>query len=181
MISGAFSLVKRQSCGDDLDVRIERRRMRSRAASNFWPADVARPVKNLALQIRNIDSIGIDQTERADSRRREIERGRRTEPARADAQDARRFDAALPSALHLGQEKMPRVTREILAAQRDLRKSLLVDDALAHVFKIAPESNRFRRFARPRNASAISGRPDSARLSFAETRLRRNPFRSRSA
>ena len=61
----------------------------------FLAADIFRPVKDLSLQIRNIDPIVIDQSDRADSRRGEIKRGRRAEPARADTQDARRFQCAV--------------------------------------------------------------------------------------
>ena len=46
-----------------------------------------------------------------------------------------------PAAFSFGQEKMPRITREIVGAQGDLRQAFLVDDALAHAFKIARASN----------------------------------------
>ena len=42
---------------------------------------------------------------------------------------------------------MPGIAREFVGGQGDLRQAFLVDDALAHTFKIARTPNRFPRFA----------------------------------
>ena len=44
---------------------------------------------DLALQVRVVDDVGIDDAERADTRRREIERRGRAEASGADQEDAR--------------------------------------------------------------------------------------------
>ena len=131
-------------------------------------------MKNLALQIREIDPIEIDQSDRAHSRGREIKRGRRTEPARADAQDARGFDPALPGCVNFRHDQMPRITREFVGAA--ISPGAFVDDAHAHLrlHEVPIDSDDS---VVPRNASGISGKPGNARLSLREIRRRRNPFR----
>src|SRR5204862_4865753 len=94
-------------------------------------SDVVCPVKNLSLQIRGIDLIGIDQSQRADSRRRQVECCRRSQAARADAQDPGRFDPTLAVDTYLRQNKMTRVASQVSARQGDFREPLFVDDAHA--------------------------------------------------
>src|SRR5204862_1802163 len=101
-----------------------------------------------------------------DSRSREVERGRRAQPARTDTQDTRGFDTALPRRLQLGQEKMTGIAGQIVGVQGDLGKAFLVDNALAHTFKIARTTNRCPRFALLRNALTISRRPSTLPLSL---------------
>ena len=57
----------------------------------LWSADIFCSMQNLALQIRKIDFIVINQTECSYTSRGQIKRGRGTEPARTDAQNTRRF------------------------------------------------------------------------------------------
>ena len=66
------------------------------------PADVRLRVEHLALEIRQIDDVEVDQAKSADARRREIERGRRSEPAHADDESARRRQTLLAGDPDLG-------------------------------------------------------------------------------
>ena len=115
---------------NDLDIGIYFPQTRSRLFQLRF-SDIVRPIKNLPLQVRGIDPIGIDQPERADSRRRQIKRCRRPQAARADAQHSRRFDSALAFDIHFRQNEMTRVASQVSARQGDFRHSLFVDDAHA--------------------------------------------------
>jgi len=53
-------------------------------------------VKNLPLQVAEVDGVEIDDADRADTCCREIQRGRRSQAAGTDAQNPRRLEAALP-------------------------------------------------------------------------------------
>ncbi len=74
-------------------------------------------MQQLALQIRELHAIRIDQSERADAGSREIKRGRRTEAARADAKHARSFQAPLAGHRHLRHDEMTRIARAFFSAQ----------------------------------------------------------------
>ena len=54
-------------------------------------------MKNLALQIRKIDSIEINQTERTDPGGSKVKRRRRTQTAGADAEDPRGLQPSVVS------------------------------------------------------------------------------------
>ncbi len=60
---------------------------RAAAASSFGRPDVGRPEEDLAVQVRLVDDVEVDEAERADAGGREIQRGRRAEAARADEQE----------------------------------------------------------------------------------------------
>ncbi len=51
-------------------------------------AEGVRRVHDLALQVRVVDDVGVDDAEGSDARRREVERRGRAEAARADQEDA---------------------------------------------------------------------------------------------
>src|SRR5205807_6975355 len=93
---------------DDLHVRVQRleRALRGRY---LRLADAVGRVQDLSLQIGEIDDIGVDDAEGADSRRREVVRGRRTEPARADEQHFALEELLLAGLADLGNEEVPRV------------------------------------------------------------------------
>jgi hypothetical protein len=74
-------------------------------------------VQHLALEVANVDDVEIDETERADTRRGEIERRGRAEPAGADEQHARRFDTPLPLELDAGKDEMPVVPAKLVARE----------------------------------------------------------------
>ena len=67
-------------------------------------------MQNLPLQIRKIDIIEIDNSNRADASRGQVKRSWRSEPARADAQDAGRLQPLLSLRGDFGHQKMARIT-----------------------------------------------------------------------
>ena len=73
-------------------------------------ADVGGPMRDLALQVGQADRVEIDDAERADPRRRQIEDHRAAQPARAHHQHAGRLEARLTGAPHLAQHDVARVT-----------------------------------------------------------------------
>ena len=82
--------------GDDLDVGVQlldrpARRLR------LGVAELGGGVQYLALEVGRIDPVVVDDPNPADAGRREIERGRRAEPTRADQEDARLEQPLLPS------------------------------------------------------------------------------------
>ena len=83
----------------------------------LWSADIFCSMQNLALQIRKIDFIVINQTDCSDTRRGQIERGRRTEPTRTDAQNARRFQPTLSGERDFRHDEMPRIALNFFGTQ----------------------------------------------------------------
>ena len=71
---------------DDLDVRIDPGEAIA-GAGEFWGVGSISVVKDLAVEIGEIDLIGIDEAYRADSGRREVEDRRGAQSARADAEN----------------------------------------------------------------------------------------------
>ena len=76
---------------------------------------------DLALEVRVVDDVGIDDAERADARRREVERRGRAEPAGADQEHARVEQLLLPLLADLGDQDVARVAGALLRAQRARR------------------------------------------------------------
>ena len=74
-------------------------------------------MKNLALQVGEIDVIEIHEPDSADARCSEIQRHGRSETASADEQDARRFQASLPSLSNLRQQDVTAVAHLFFAAK----------------------------------------------------------------
>jgi hypothetical protein len=100
----------------DLDVRIEVADPVTRRFELGMP-DVARAVEHLPLQVGDVDDVEIDEAERADSRRREIERGRRPQPARADEQHTRRLDPLLAVEADVRQDEVAAIAVELFAGE----------------------------------------------------------------
>ena len=102
----------------------------------FFPANIAGAVQDLALKVRNVDPIGVDQPDRAYSGGCEVECDRRTQPARSNAQNSRGLDSLLPGRLQLRQNKLPGITREVLRIEGNLREAFLIDDARDHALVV---------------------------------------------
>lgn len=75
----------------------------------FRASDVRRPVKNLAVEIRDVDVVEIDEANAPDAGRGEIRRGGTAEPSRADDEDGRRAQPGLPLDADLRQRDLARV------------------------------------------------------------------------
>ncbi len=69
---------------------------------------------DLALQVRLVDDVGVDDPERAHSGGCEVERRRRAEPARADEEHACVEQPLLPVLADLGDEEVAAVARALL-------------------------------------------------------------------
>src|SRR6516164_11377669 len=72
---------------------------------------------DLALQIGQVDPIGIGDPDRPDTRRCEIEQHRRAETAGPDDEDARLEQAQLTLLADLVEDQVARVTLKLLLAQ----------------------------------------------------------------
>ena len=85
----------------------------------FGDADAVGGVDHLALQVRGVDDVVVDDADRADPGRREVERGRRTESAGAEQQHLRVQQLELALDPDLGQQGVARVAVALLG--RELR------------------------------------------------------------
>src|SRR5450759_2293418 len=74
-------------------------------------------MEDLALKVREIDSVEIDKPKGADTRRGEIERHRRAQSSRTNQKHARFLERALPVLSHLRQENVAAVANQLLAGQ----------------------------------------------------------------
>ena len=83
----------------------------------FRAAHIARAVNDLPLKVREIHRVEIDEADFANARRREIHRNRRTQPARTDAQHARRADFFLPGHAHFREDEVARVAADFVVVQ----------------------------------------------------------------
>ena len=88
--------MNRVSYGLDVDIRIDVPQPVA-CRVDLRAADAGRSVEDLPLQVREIDDIELDEPERADARRRKIERHGRAQSARTDQQHTRFLERALPS------------------------------------------------------------------------------------
>ena len=66
-------------------------------------------MEDLALQVRRVDGVGVDDPERAHAGRGEVQRGGRAEPAGAEQQHAGVEELGLPGLADLGEQEVARV------------------------------------------------------------------------
>ena len=83
----------------------------------FGPADVGVGVKNLALQIGEIDVVEVNDAEFADAGCGQIHGDGRAESSRANTQDTRGTDFLLAGQTDFGKDQVPRVTADLIVAQ----------------------------------------------------------------
>ena len=76
-------------------------------------------VDDLALKVRDVDDVEIDQAERADARRGEVQRQRRPQAAGADAEHLGGLEPLLPLHGHLGHDQVPGVSLNFRWRQGD--------------------------------------------------------------
>ena len=79
--------------------------------------DVVGLVEDLALKVRSVDDIEVDDADPADAGEREVECHGRTEPAGADDQHARFDDLALPGAADLRHDQVAAVALDHLRGE----------------------------------------------------------------
>ena len=74
-------------------------------------------MKDLPLEVRELDAVKIDDSELADSRRGQVQGHRRTEASRSDAKHAGVRDFFLALHSDFGQNEMPRVAAGLFVIQ----------------------------------------------------------------
>ena len=89
----------------------------SSAESTFGHADAVGGVDDLALQVGDVDHVVVDDAERADARRGEVERGRRAEPAGAEQQHLGVEQLLLALGADLGQQQVAAVALALLGRE----------------------------------------------------------------
>ncbi len=127
---------------DDVHVRVERLD-RSLRRSRLGDADSVGRVDHLALEVGGVDHVVVDDPDRADPGRGEIESGRRAEPTGAEQKDLGVQEGDLALDADLGQERVARVAVALLG-----REALRVDERVA---RFLPRDD-----ARPRPRTASS-------------------------
>ena len=101
----------------DLDVGVHRRdRLLTRL--DLGLADILRLVDDLALQIREVDDIEVDEADRADAGRCEVHRSRCAEAARADHEHLAAEQFLLPLAADLVEDDVARIAFNLFIRQR---------------------------------------------------------------
>src|SRR6516225_6747577 len=90
---------------------------RGRRALHLGPADLGRAVDDLALQVRERDRVVVDDAERADPGRGEIEQRRRAQPAGPDDQHARALERLLPRPADLVQDDVAGIAFKLLRTE----------------------------------------------------------------
>ncbi|CAB4758652.1 unannotated protein [freshwater metagenome] len=83
-------------------------------ALGLRPSDIALTVNDLALEIRLVNRVELDNAERADSGCREIHERGAAEAARPDAQHLRVLQPLLPRHANVGNDEVPAVTANLL-------------------------------------------------------------------
>src|SRR5207237_8732643 len=94
--------------GDDVDVRVERLDRALRGV-DLRRAERVERVRDLPLQVRLVDDVGVDDPERSDPGGGEIERRRGAETARPDQEDARVEHPQLARQTDLRNKQLARV------------------------------------------------------------------------
>src|SRR5262249_28010634 len=98
----------------------------------FAATDVFCSVKNLPLQIGEIDTVEIDKPEGSNASACQVKRSRRTQTAGADAQNARCLESLLSLRRYFGHNEMTRIALQFFGAQLHRVAALVIDDASLH-------------------------------------------------
>jgi hypothetical protein len=91
--------------------------MLSLADIGLEPADVGLAVDDLALQVRLVDHVEVDDAERAHSRGRQVEQGRRAQAAGTDAQHPGVLQPLLPGHPYLRDDQVTGVALHLVEGQ----------------------------------------------------------------
>jgi hypothetical protein len=100
----------------DLDVGVDRLQRGARGF-DLYSADVLRAIEDLALQVGEVDLVGVGDGEPADAGRGEVERSRAAEAARANDQGVRRSQPLLSFDSDFGEKDVAAVAEELLVVQ----------------------------------------------------------------
>src|SRR5688572_30856087 len=80
--------------------------------------NAARAVKNLALEVRAVDDVGVDDPEMSDARRREVHRDRGSEAAGADDEHPGLLEPPLAVRTDTRKDEVPAVSSQLLGRER---------------------------------------------------------------
>ena len=107
--------------GDDVDVGVEQRE-RLLGRVDLAVTDAVHVVQDLALQVRRVDHVHVDDAERADAGGAEVQRGGRAEATGAEQQHLGVEQLVLTLLAHLGQQQVALVAVALLGGEgrRDL-------------------------------------------------------------
>ena len=97
--------------GDDVDGRVQRREARAGGAG-LGLADLRGLEQHLALQVGDVDAVAVEQAERADAGRGEVECGRGAEAPGAHHQHARAREFLLAGGTEFREQQVATVARE---------------------------------------------------------------------
>ena len=100
----------------DLDQRVDLEDRVTRAL-RLRAADIRLPVDDLALQVRLVDDVELNDADGPDTRGREVQQRRRAQPARADHQHTRVLEPLLPVEAEVGDDQMAAVTRDLVTRE----------------------------------------------------------------
>ena len=78
-------------------------------------------MQDLPLEIGQVDNVEIDNAELTHTRRRQIQRERRTEASRPNREHSRRLQFQLPFHAHLGHDQMTAVAQDLVRPQLHIR------------------------------------------------------------
>ena len=156
-----FSDVKRSSKGTTRTSGFSASSVRL-AERTFGSPSRSGRVHDLALEVRLVDDVRVDDPERADSGCGEVERSGRAQATGADEEDARVEEALLAVLADLRDEQVPAVARALLRGEhaRDGHVEavpLPVDEAAREVDDalVAELAERLRGECRPRSGRAV--------------------------
>ena len=107
-------------------------RILSRAEFSFLRPTSFVPCRICRCKIREIHRIAIDEAQPPHAGGRKIERDRRAEPARADAEHRRGLQPLLPLQRHLRHDQMPRVTGNLVIGEFNALEALGWNNGSGH-------------------------------------------------
>src|SRR6516165_1836671 len=108
MSASALAATSRAACVSTVTCGLRRR---------IAAADLGRAVDDLALQVRERDRVVVDDAERADPGRGEIEQRRRAQPAGPDDQHTRALERLLPRPADLVQDDVAGIAFKLLRTE----------------------------------------------------------------
>src|SRR5919108_4826436 len=125
VLENALDVLRRQALleGNDADVRVERLEGALRR-EDLRVAQAVGRVDDLALQVRLVDHVRVDDAERADAGCGEIERGGGAETAGADEEHPCVEETLLTLFADLGNQQVPAVARSLLRRERTRDRDL---------------------------------------------------------
>ena len=120
----------------DFDLRIDVPQPVARRFQ-FAAADVLCSVKNLPLQICELDLVEIDNSKSSHAGCCQVERSRGAQAAGTDTQNARGLKSLLSFSSHFGHDEVTRIALQFCSTQMRRPGAVLVDNASCHANKIA--------------------------------------------